>query len=368
MTASTSSTIQNKKWVLVEHPDGHFDATRDAKLVEETIDLDSIDFDGTGRDFSLEPDQVVVQVEALSIDAFLRTMLDPTAYHGNIHPGSTLPAMGYGTVLKAGPQAKFKPGTTVSGLLGASTIAMKKSSDLSKIMSVPGVKTSLFLGYLGISGLTAYTGMFLAEPNYPQKGETVVVSAAAGATGSIAAQMAKLCGAKVVGIAGGKEKTKFLLEELGLDGAIDYKDKSKSVDEQLDEQCPDGIDFFFDNVGGEILDVILERITLHARIIICGAISQYGSGNINKKGGVRGPSNYTKLAERSSTMTGFNMMHHSSKFYKAFPYLLWHYYRGNIKVPEQIEDGIESFPFALEKLFSGGHCGRLLVNVDGKLE
>ena len=365
---AVSNTIENKKWVLVDHPDGHFDANRDAKLVEESIDLNAIDFDRNKAELSLNRDDVVVKVEALSVDAFIRTMLDPTAYHGNIHPGSTLPALGYGTVLKAGPESKLKPGTKVSGLLGASTIAIKKSSDLSKMASVPGVKNSLFLGYLGISGLTAYTGMFLAQPNYPRKGETVVVSAAAGATGSIAAQMAKQTGAKVIGIAGGKEKTKFLLEELGLDGAIDYKDKSKSLEEQLEEQCPDGIDFFFDNVGGDILDAILEKINLYARIIVCGAISQYGHGNVNKKGGTQGPSNYIKLAEKSSTMTGFNMMHHSRHFYKAFPYLLWHYYRGNIKVPEHIEDGIESFPYALEKLFSGGHCGRLVVNVDGDLE
>jgi NADPH-dependent curcumin reductase len=388
-SSSTNTTTRswiNKKWILVHHPDGHFSAKRDAKLIIEEMKCECSIDDLTS---TLEADEVVVQVEALSVDAFLRTMLDEsTAYHGNIAgPGSTLPALGYGIVVCTGPKAatKFKRGTRVMGLLGACTMATVQASELFSIVSLPFVPTSLSLGYLGTSGLTAYAGMFLALPRgtYPKRGETVVVSAAAGAVGSIAAQMAKCCGARVIGIAGGEKKMKFLLHDLGLHGAIDYKDMTKgSLQEQIVEQCPNGVDFYFDNVGGEMLNVVLNNINNFSRIVICGAISQYGDGSINnrdennnKKNGVVGPSNYIKLAEKSSIMTGFNFMHFGSKIFLAIPYLLWHYFRGNIKVHEHVEDGIEAFPVALEKMFHGGtgqdvgdgHCGRLLIDVNGNL-
>ncbi len=230
-------------------------------------------------------------------------------------------------------------------------------------MTLPGTDPSASLGMLGISGIAAYIGMFVSPSKIPQKGETVVVSAAAGAVGCIAAQMAKLCGARVVGVAGGSKKQQYLLNELKLDGAVDYKSTDKTMGEQLDEACPDGIDFFFDNVGGDILDEVLQRINLHSRIVICGAASQYDSGNINNKSSIVGPSHYVKLAETSSSMSGYNMMHYPKSFIKAAVYLHYHYYRGNIVCPEHTEEGIESFASSLEKLFSGGHIGRLIVNV-----
>lgn len=155
----------------------------------------------------------------------------------------------------------------------------------------------------------------------PSKGETVVVSA--GAVGCIAAQMAKRCGARVIGIAGEETKKRFRLEELKLDGAVDYKRErtDSTIGEQLDELCPDGIDFFFDNVGGEALDEVLQRITLHSRTVICGAVSHYDSGDINNKSQMQGPSHYIRVAEMSSSITGFNMMHYSKRFLSAFLYL-----------------------------------------------
>jgi len=357
-TMAAGGTVLNKKWILKRHPKGKFNAKRDAELVDEPIDL------------GLVPDDtIVVEVMALSVDAFIRTMLDDTSNvaHGSSGKGKSIPALGYGKVIKG--NSKFKEGSFVQGMLRAGKYSKVDTSDPANGLmnkSMGGwLEPNASLGVLGISGIAAYIGIFVSPSRKPQKGETVVVSAAAGAVGCIAAQMAKLCGARVVGIAGGKKKNKFLLEELKLDAAVDYKCESttKSLGEQLDEACPHGIDFFFDNVGGDILDEVLQRINLYSRLVICGAASHYDSGKINNKHSIKGPSHYVALAEKSSTLSGFNMLHYTESFMKAIVYLLWHYSRGNITCPEHIEDGIESFGNSLEKLFGGGHCGRLIVNV-----
>jgi NADPH-dependent curcumin reductase CurA len=304
---------------------------------------------------------------------FLTSFFENTAYqldsesnpaHGSVGIGKPIPALGYGKVVKGNDT--FKEGTVVQGMLKAEKFAVIEDPSRAGIMtkmSLPRTDPNSSLGVLGISGIAAYIGMFACPPKGPQKGETVVVSAAAGAVGCIAAQMAKLSGARVVGIAGGAKKQKFLLENLKLDAAVDYKSSDKTIGEQLDEACPEGIDFFFDNVGGDVLDEVLQRINLHSRVVICGAVSQYDSGKINSKRSIKGPSHYIRLAETSSTLSGFNMMHFSKYFLKAIGYLMWHYYRGNITCPQHVENGIESFGKSLEKLFSGGHCGRLIVNV-----
>jgi len=348
-----SHLYQNKKWILKNHPEGKFNALRDAALVEETIDISNV-----------PDDKVLIEVEALSVDAFVRTMLDKT--ENNAHGssggiGQTIPALGYGKIIKG--NNKFKKGTTVTGLLGANSYAILDSTGLTSFVQLPRAKPTASLGLLGISGIAAYVGMFVSPSKCPQKGETVVISAAAGAVGCIAAQMAKRCGSRVIGVAGGPVKNKFLLEELKLDGAVDYKCTDRTIGEQLDELCPNGIDFFFDNVGGEVLDEVLQRIALHSRIVICGAVSHYDSGNINKKTLIQGPSHYIKLAEMSSSMTGFNMMHYTKNFLSAFRYLAWNYYRGNIVCPERVEPKIDSFGNCLEMLFAGGHCGRLIVDL-----
>jgi NADPH-dependent curcumin reductase CurA len=354
--------IVNKKVIVKQYPVGKLVAERDLKVDEETIDLDSL---------TLEPDEVAVQTEAFSVDAFVRTMLIPDAFHGNTEPGQCLVANGYGTVVKAGSNEAYKVGSRVQGMMEVATIAkVSKSPMVMASPSLPGVKPSLSLGFFGLSGLSAYFGVFHTAPKGPCKGETAVISAAAGAVGSIAAQMCKLAGARVVGIAGGPEKKKFLLEELGLDGAVDYKDSTKPLAEQLKEQCPDGIDFFFDNVGGETLVEVLDQINQGSRIVICGAISQYDTGNMYKKGGTEGPSNYIKLAETSSSMSGLMVGHFLASplnLARSVSYLMWHYHRGNLKPYEHIEVGLESFGKSMEMMFSGGHTGRLVVDVTGDL-
>ena len=327
-------------------------------LRSHTIDLQAI-----------ETDEVVIETDAISIDAFIRTTMGKKeAYHGTVNVNSPLNAFGYGKVIRAGRNTPFSKGDMVVGMIQAATYSKLKCDGLHKMQTLPLTPPQTALHVLGISGITAWIGLFASPPQGPRKGETVVVSAAAGAVGCIAAQMAKLTGARVIGIAGGKVKKQFLLDTLGLDGAIDYKDGDKSLGQQLDEECPNGVDFFFDNVGGKTLDAVLERINKNSRISLCGAISEYDSGKINNKSTIVGPSHCIRLAETSSSMTGFNVMHHTKSFCSAIRYLGWNYYRGNIICPEKVVDGLDQFPSAIETMFRpGGHCGRLIVDVSGKI-
>jgi NADPH-dependent curcumin reductase CurA len=390
--------VVNQKWILRQHPVGDFDSQRDAQLIRKDINLEltqftdaaaaettntttskddvNVDVEPTsqtetetekdqGSFLTIAPDEVVVATQAYSVDAFLRTMLDPGAFHGTIRPGLPLRAIGIGIVVAAGSDAKFQKGARVTGIMPVATYAVCKSSELNSAIVLFG-KPSLSLGLFGVSGLTAYAGMFLASRG-PKKGETVVVSAAAGAVGCVAAQLAKLQGARVVGIAGGPNKCKFLLQDLKLDATVDYKDNSISLADQLDKACPDGIDFYFDNVGGSTLDAVLFKLNQGARVIICGAVSQYSNGDINSKR-VQGPANYIQLATKNASMTGFTFDRFLiSALVRGLPYLSYNYYRGLINLPEHMEQGVESFGRALEMLFTGGHIGRLLIDVDGKL-
>lgn len=341
--------VTNQKWVLKDRPNGIFNPENDVKLITEEIPL------------QCEPDEIIVETHTLSVDAFIRTMLDAEAYHGVVPLGGTLPAIGYGKVLHAGASSGQKVGNIVQGMLGAQTYATVKSSMAVRKVKFPFMSHTSSLGLLGLTtGLTAYTGVFYVCAK-PKKGETVVVTGAAGAVGSVAAQLCKSTGARVIGVAGGKRKQKYLINELNLDGSIDYKHPEKSVSEQLEEIAPNGVDFIYDNVGGSILDNLLNKINPHGRVVICGAVSQY-SGNLNKSK-VEGPGNYLKLAERGAMMKGFNVMQYMSKKVFMVVGMFWMHMRGKVFMEEQVEDGIESFPLALNKLFTGGHIGKMLVNV-----
>eukprot|EP00562_Extubocellulus_spinifer_P029820 CAMPEP_0178705442 /NCGR_PEP_ID=MMETSP0699-20121125/14785_1 /TAXON_ID=265572 /ORGANISM="Extubocellulus spinifer, Strain CCMP396" /LENGTH=371 /DNA_ID=CAMNT_0020352995 /DNA_START=54 /DNA_END=1169 /DNA_ORIENTATION=+ len=347
-----TTVVTNEKWVLTKRPNGMFSPENDVQLKSETI-----------TPSNLEGDEILVQSTVLSCDAFIRTMLDEEAYHGVVPIGGTLPALGYGRVTAAGPDAKFKVGTMVSGMIGAQTFATVKSSEAFRMMTFPFMSPTASLGLMGLtSGLTAYTGVFYVCKR-PRRGETVVVTGAAGAVGSIASQLAKSTGARVIGVAGGARKCSYLVDDLSLDGAINYKDADKSLDDQIEDLCPNGIDFIYDNVGGSILDSLLSKINPSGRVVICGAVSQY-SGNLNK-GKVEGPSNYLKLAERGAEMKGFNVMQYIYKVPFALCGMFYLYMRGKVEVTEHIEEGIKSFPFALQKMFTGGHIGKLLVEVNG---
>jgi len=347
----TKNAVTNEKWILKRRPEGIFSPEKDAQFVTESLDLDC------------QEDEIIVESSYLSVDAFIRTMLDEEAYHGAINVGSSLPALGYGKVVAVGPSSKHKVGSLVAGMMGAQTYAKVKSKDTFGVLQFPYMTPTASLGIMGVTtGLTAYTGVFYVCRR-PRKGETVVVTGAAGAVGSIAAQLAKSTGARVIGLAGGSRKKEYLLEELHLDGVLDYKCIQTPLAEQIDALCPEGIDFIYDNVGGSTLDVLLAKINPGGRVVICGAISQY-SGNLNK-GRVVGPSNYLKLAERGAEMKGFNVMQYMYKLPLAIVGMFYLYMRGKVQMTETVEKGIRSFPKALENLFTGGHIGKMLVHVNG---
>lgn len=297
------------------------------------------------------PGEILIEVTCLSIDAFIRTTLDTAAFHGSVELGNPITALGVGRVLASGDPG-FEAGDWVYGPTMAQTHALMPAAAFRRI-DTAFAPASAHLGILGMTtGLTAYFGMH--EVARAGQGDTVVVSAAAGAVGSVAAQVAKIAGARVIGIAGGAAKAAYLTDTLGLDAAIDYR--NEPVGERLDTVCPDGIDVFFDNVGGELLDTALERIAQGARVAICGAISQY-----ERTGEVRGPRAYLRLAERNATMAGFTVDYYAARFDEATQRLADWMQQGRLVLPEHIEHGIERFPAALKMLFSGGHLGKLLV-------
>ena len=297
------------------------------------------------------PGHVVVKADALGIDAFIRTALDEGSFHQTVPIGGVITALGVGQVAASGDSA-LPVGAWVFGPLGAQAYATLPAAML-RPLDPAVAPPRAYLGALGMTtGLTAYFG--IVEVGKVQPAETVVVSAAAGAVGSIASQVAKALGARVIGIAGGPAKCAFLVQELGLDGAIDYK--NEDVDARLRELAPAGIDVFFDNVGGAILDAVLLQVRERARVVLCGGISNY-----DHMGAVRGPSNYLKLAERYARMEGFTVMHFAHQFPDAERQLAAWMNEGIVTMPEQIMNGIESFPAAIISLMTGGNTGKLLV-------
>jgi len=216
-----------------------------------------------------------------------------------------------------------------------------------------GVPPTTALGVLGATGMTAYFGM--TDVGRVKEGDVVVVSGAAGATGSVAGQIAKVKGAaKVVGIAGGPEKCNWIRQGLGFDDAIDYK--SEDVSARLREACPQGIDLYFDNVGGEILNACLARLAMRGRIVLCGAISGYNEGHA-------GPSNYTNLIVKRGRMEGFIILDYLDRFPAAQAEMAGFLASGAVKSAEHIVEGLEHAPDALNLLFTGGNVGKVIVRV-----
>jgi NADPH-dependent curcumin reductase CurA len=207
---------------------------------------------------------------------------------------------------------------------------------------------------LGMPGMTAYFG--LLESGQPKAGETVVVSGAAGAVGQTVGQVAKQLGCRVVGIAGGKEKCDFVVNQLGFDACIDYK--GGSVKDGLKQHCPQGVDVYFDNVGGEILDTVLTRINMKARIVICGAISQY-----NNTTPVKGPANYLSLLVNRARMEGIVVFDYADRYHLGVAALGKWLKEGKISSKEDIVQGLENFPQALNMLFEGKNFGKLVLQV-----
>jgi NADPH-dependent curcumin reductase CurA len=249
----------------------------------------------------------------------------------------------------------YEVGDVVVGAFGWQDYALSDGNGLMPVTKVPeGVPLTLPLGTLGITSLTAYFG--LRDVGQPKAGETVVVSGAAGATGSVAGQIAKIRGCRVIGIAGGAKKCEWLTGELGFDAAIDYK--AEEVSARLRELCPDGLDVFWDNVGGEILEAALSNLAIGARIVICGAISAY-----NATAPPPGPRNYMNLLARRARMEGFVVFDYLGHTDEAMTELLPWVMEGRIRYREDVRDGLENAPEALLDLFDGANTGKLIVKI-----
>ena len=236
--------------------------------------------------------------------------------------------------------------------MGVQSYAVSNGKGLTKV-DTRLADLPTYLGTLGMPGMTAYFG--LLNTGQPKAGETVLVSGAAGAVGSVVGQIAKIKGCKVVGIAGGEKKCRYLKEELGFDEAIDYK--SENIYKGLKRTCPDGVDVYFDNVGGEILDAALTFINLKARIVICGAISQYNATEM------KGPKNYLSLLVNRAKMEGIVVFDNARHYKDAATEMAGWMQEGKLKSKNDIVEGIETFPETLMKLFTGDKLGKLVLKV-----
>ena len=301
---------------------------------------------------------VLVKTLALSLDPAMRGwMNDAKSYIPPVGIGEVMRAGGIGKVI-ASQNPKYAVGDLVSAGLGVQEYMLVaedqiKRNGMFKIDPRLGSITQ-WLNVLGMPGMTAYFG--LLDVGQPRPGDTVVVSGAAGAVGQTVGQLAKIKGCRVVGIAGGRAKCDWVVNELGFDACIDYK--AGNVKAALKEYCPKGVDIYFDNVGGEILDDVLARIGRGARIIICGAISQY-----NNTTPVQGPKNYLSLLVNRARMEGMVVFDYAERFPIAVAELAGYLKDGRMKSKEDVVQGLETFPEALMKLFTGENFGKLVLQV-----
>ncbi len=290
----------------------------------------------------------------ISLDPAMRGWLDDRP--------SYLPPVGIGEVMRAGSVIEvtashhpdFQPGDYVVGAFGVQEYVVSNGKGAIKIdHSLAPLPT--FLGALGMPGMTAYFG--LLEVGALKEGETVVVSGAAGAVGTMVGQIAKVKNCRVVGIAGGPQKCALLTDELGFDAAIDYR--AGNLKRALRETVPDGIDVYFDNVGGDVLDAALTRLAMNARVVVCGAISQYNSATT-----VQGPSNYLSLLVRRARMEGFVVFDYAKRYAQAAQEIADWIAAGRIKVKEHVVKGtVDDFPDTLQMLFRGENIGKLVLEL-----
>ena len=297
------------------------------------------------------PGQFTIKSLYISLDPAMRGwMNEGRSYVEPVKIGDVMRAGAVGRVV-ASQNPDFKVGEHVFGVLGIQEYATSDGKGITKID--PNIAPlPVWLGALGITGLTAYFG--LLEVGKPVAGDTVVVSGAAGATGMIVGQIAKLKGCRAVGIAGGKEKCDYAVRELGFDACIDYK--SEKVIEALRRECPKGVNVYFDNVGGEILDAALALLAHGARVVLCGAISQY-----NSTSAIKGPANYLSLLVNSARMEGFIVFNFASRYGEGIRELATWRAMGKLKTKEDVVEGFQKFPETLLKLFSGENFGKLMI-------
>ncbi|MFZ6875623.1 NADP-dependent oxidoreductase [Undibacterium sp. Di27W] len=302
----------------------------------------------------LQAGEVLIKNLFISLDPAMRGWMNDNknSYMPPVAIGEVMRALAVGEIVESN-NPKFAVGDHVSGMLGVQEYAYSDGNGINKL-DPKLAPLPMYLSTLGMPGMTAYFG--LLEVGQPKEGDTVVISGAAGAVGTIVGQIAKIKGARVVGIAGGADKVRYLTEELGFDAAIDYK--SEDVSAALKQHCPKGIDVYFDNVGGDILDAALAQLAFGARVVICGAISQY-----NNTTPIKGPSNYLNLMVKRATMKGVMVSDFYPRAMEAAMVMGGWIMSGKLKSREDIVDGLENFPDTFQKLFTGENNGKLILKV-----
>ena len=331
----------NRQWTIAARPVGRDVVESDFGWREGRVDTPG-------------PGQVVVKVEMLGFDPALKGWMENIGgYVAPTEIGDVMRGTGIGTVVNAGNSA-LPVGTTVMGQLGWQDYATVAASQLTTLTR--DEQLSAHLGILGTTGLTAFFGLQRIGKPFP--GDTMVVTGAAGAVGSIVGQIGKIGGCRVIGIAGGAEKCAMLTDELGFDAAIDYK--AGPIGDQLRNLVPEGIDVLWDNVGGTMLDTLLGRIALNARVVICGGISR------SKTGGMPvGPSNYFNLVFKRATMEGFILNDFEAHYDQARNRIKAWIADGRLESREDIQVGLENAPRTLMRLFEGGNRGKQLLRLEG---
>jgi NADPH-dependent curcumin reductase CurA len=331
----------NRRIVLATRPTGMVNAS--------TVRLE------TGPVPEPGPGEALVKVRYLSIDPTIRTwMNDAPGYLPPIGIDDVIRGAGIGEVVESRSDS-YRAGDLVFGMVGWQdyTIAAEGADAMQAIPE--GLDPATALNVFGVNGMTAYFG--LLDVGKMQEGDTVVVSGAAGATGSTVGQIAKLSGAsKVVGIAGGPEKCAFVVDGLGFDAALDYREGGLAA--RLHDECPQGIDVYFDNVGGEILNVALGQLAMRGRVVLCGAIAAYNEPELPP-----GPANYVNLIPRRGRMEGFIILDYASRFPEAQAAILGWLLEGKLQHVEHVVEGLEHAPDALNLLFTGGNTGKVVVTL-----
>jgi hypothetical protein len=339
-TSIDLATTTNERVVLRRRPEG--------LLSKDDVDLET----GVALP-ELADGEALLDVEWLGVDATVRTWLSKAeGYLPAVEIGEPVRASGIGRVVATRCET-FPLGDYVYGLPGWQRYGVVRDDPLATHLG-PEVDAPAMLSVYGATGLTAYVGMI--DIGKVEAGQTVVVSAAAGATGSLAAQIAKIRGCRVVGICGSAEKARWLVDELGLDGAIDHR--VENVPARLKELCPDRIDVYFDNVGGPILDAVLDRLAMHARVVLCGAIAIY-----NEHGRPPGPANYFQLINRRARMEGFLSLDYWDRFGEVAGTLGTWMAEGKLTYCTEVYEGLDSAVDALNALFTGANTGKTVIRL-----
>ena len=330
----------NKKMILINRPTGI--PEKNTWSFEEELISD------------IKDGQILIKHQYISLDPAMRGWMNNSkSYIPPVEIGTVMRAGTVGEVIQVNNNTNFKVGDFVSGWGGVQEYSISDGKNYS-IIKDKNNPIYRYLGALGMPGMTAYFGII--NEGKIKSGDIVLVSAAAGAVGSLVGQIAKIKGCKVIGIAGGNEKCKYVKDQLGFDEVIDYK--NDNIYSALKKYCPEGIDVYFDNVGGEILDAALAKLKMNARIVICGAISQY-----NNTSRTKGPSNYLSLLVNRATMSGMVVFDYKNDYPMAINQISEWFKQGKLKSNESIFEGIDNFYEIFLKLFNGNKRGKLILKI-----